>query len=339
MTPEAYDLADVLFALAPWNWMNEEQLIAIRHPETGRLDHISIMGAMGNHFSLAIYLGAEARQRFNLIQSAEYDDRPLSQDDTVALILDTPQLQVSFSERGELFKSELAAIKKHGRKYRGNNWPTFRTFSPGHCPIPANPQETAWLCTAIRQVLEVTPALRIGEDTYRYDHGTVEILTRECLDGVWQTTWHDDDFSKFTYPQPEPDSFLLEKIRQLPREIPLEVHFQLVPNPVGKSRETSVFPYLLLVVEPKSHFVLGVSMLSIEGQTYESLLASLPNELLRLCDKHSIRPASIAVASPATHCLLVKTAAALGIPCKLKKRLPALNDALGSLMGFMGGGM
>jgi len=48
MTPEAYDLADALFALAHWNWMNEENLIAIRHPETGRLDHISIMGAAGN---------------------------------------------------------------------------------------------------------------------------------------------------------------------------------------------------------------------------------------------------------------------------------------------------
>ena len=32
-------------------------------------------------------------------------------------------------------------------------------------------------------------------------------------------------------------------------------------------------------------------------------------------------------------------AAALGIPCKLKKRLPAIDDTLGSLMNFMGGGM
>jgi len=29
MTPEAYDLADALFALAPRNWMNEDNLIAI----------------------------------------------------------------------------------------------------------------------------------------------------------------------------------------------------------------------------------------------------------------------------------------------------------------------
>lgn len=39
----------------------------------------------------------------------------------------------------------------------------------------------------------------------------------------------------------------------------------------------------------------------------------------------------------ATHCLLVNTAAALDIPCKLQKRLPAIDDALESLTNFMGG--
>ncbi len=336
MTPEAYDLADALFSLAPWNWMNEENLIAIRHPETGRLDHISIMGAAGNHRCLAIYLGVVARQRFNLMQSPECDMDPRTDNDSLALILDTPQLQVSFSERGDLFQSELAAIKKSGRKYRGDNWPSFRTFSPGHCPIPANPQETAWLCDGIRQVLEVAPSLRLM-DTYRYDHGMIEILTRECIDGTWQSTWKQDDSALFSYPEPEPNAFLLKKIRQYPREVPLEVHFQLVPNPVGKSRETSVYPYLLLVVEPKSHLVLGVAMLGTENQTYDALIASIPDELLRICDKHALRPASIAVACQSTYSLLVNIAVALDIPCKIKKRLPALESALGSLRNFMQG--
>jgi hypothetical protein len=336
MTPEAYDLADALFALAPWNWMSEEQLIATRHPETGRLDHISIMGAAGNHFSLALYLGVAARQRFNLMQSEVSDKSPLTNADSLSLILDTPQLQVSFSARGDLFKSELAAIKKHGRKYRGDAWPSFRAFAPGHCPAPANAQECAWLCSAIRQVLEVAPALRVT-DTYRYDHGVVEILTREILDGRWQTTWNKDDGTLFSFPQPEPNAFLVEKIRRHPRDLPLEVHFQLVPNPVGKSRESSLFPYLLLVIEPKSHFILGAAMLSVENQPYETLIATLPDEFLRICDKHAIRPARIAVSSPATHCLLANTAAALGIPCKLRKRLPAIDEALDSLMNFMGG--
>lgn len=338
MTPAAYDLADRLFQLAPWQWMNEIALIAIEHPETGRRDHISIMGMAGNHRSLALYLGPQARRRFNLIQEAAYDGRPLPEEDNLALILDTPQLQCSFSERGDLFKSELAAIKQAGKKYRGENWPSFRSFRPGRCPIPANEAEVEWLCTAIEQVLEVAPGLNIGDDTLRDENGRPQILTRRFLNGEWRTEWTEDDPSLHKYPQPEPDAFLVEKIRRHPTAIPLEAAFVMVPNPIGKSRETSVFPYFLLLVEPKSHFVLGCEIRSVETKPYDELIASIPTDFLRLCDRNSIRPASIAVASPATHNLLTPTAAALGIRCDLKKRLPALDETFHSMMGFMGGG-
>lgn len=331
MTTHSYDLADRLLQLSPWHWMNEMILIAIEDPKTGRRDHISIMGMAGNHRSLALYLGPEARRRFNLIQQ----ERGLPETDTLALILDTPQLQCSFSERGELFKSELAAIKQAGRKYRGDNWPSFRSFSPGRCPIPANPDETSWLCTAIEQVLEVAPTLDLGQDTLRYEKGRAEILTRQFLNGEWRSAWTEDDGTLFVFPEPEPDVGLIEKVRQHATALPLEVCFQLIPNPIGKSRETSIFPYLLLVVEAKSHFVLGCNFFSVEKQSHDGLLASIPNEFLKYCDKNSMRPASIAVTSPATQCLLAKTAKALGIRCACKKRLPALDDAFESMMSFM----
>lgn len=334
MTAAAYDLADRLHQLAPWQWMNEITLIAIEHPETGRRDHISIMGMMGNHRSLALYLGPVGRQRFNLIQ----ERRDLHQQDTVALILDTPQLQCSFSPRGDLFKSELAAIKQAGKKYRGENWPSFRSFRPGHCPIPANDEETRWLCTAIEQVLEVAPTLSWGDDTLRYPKGGAEILTRRLINGEWRTEWTKDDGSLHEFPQPAPDALLVEKVRHHPKAIAVEAAFLMVPNPIGKSREVSLFPYFLLLVEPKSRFVLGFSLLSVEKKPYEELIASVPDEFLRICDQNSIRPASIAVDSPATHALLSSTAASLGIRCDLKQHLPALDGVFESMLGLMGGG-
>lgn len=333
MTPAAYDLADRLFQLAPWSWMNEITLIALEHPETGRRDHISIMGMAGNHHSLAVYLGPVARRRFNLIQ-----EQNLPQEDTIALILDTPQLQCSFSERGDLFKSELAAIKAAGKKYRGENWPTFRSFRPGRCPVPASAAEIGWLCTAIEQVLEVAPTLDLGDDSLRHENGRREILTRTLLNGEWRTLWTPDDSSLFEFPRPEPQAFLLEKVRHHEKAVALEAAFVVIPNPIGKSRETSVFPYILLLVEPESHFILGCELFSVEKKPYDEIIASVPSDLLRLCDRHAIRPASIAVASPATHALLGPTAKALGIPLRLNERLPALDDAFHSMMGAMGGG-
>jgi len=328
----SYDLADRLYQLAPWEWMEETALIALDDPETGFRHHISVMGMAGNHHSIALYLGPVARQRFNLIQ-----ERNLPQEDTLGLILDTPQLQCSFSERSDLFQSELADIKRAGKKYRGENWPSFRAFRPGCCPGPTSDQETRLLLTAVEQVLEVAPALEFGQDTFRHQNGGMEILTRSCVGGVWQTVWMaDHSGSLFSFPQPDPEPFLVEKVRRYETALPVEVHFQIMPNPVGKTRETSVFPYLLLVVEPKSHFVLGIKMLTINDVSHDALISSVPTELLKICDTNSIRPASFAVASPATHALMVKTADTLGITCHLRNHLSAIDEALESLMGFIG---
>lgn len=332
MLPTAYDLADRLFQLAPWAWMEETQLIAIEEPEIGRRDHISIMGAVGTHQSLAVYLGPEGRHRFNLVQA----ERGFPQADILTLIIDTPQLQCSFSGRSNLYKSELVAIKQAGRKYRGENWPSFRTFRPGHCPAIASEPEIRWLCTAIEQVLEIAPTLNFGGGTQRLRDGRAEILTRRLLNGEWRTDWTEDDPSLFVFPQPAADDSLVEKVRIQSNTLPLEVLFQQLPNPIGKHRESSVFPYLILAVEPKSHFVLGCKLLSVENQSHEDLIASIPNEFLQICVERSIRPSAIHVASPATHALLTPTAAALGIRCELKDRLPTLNDAFGSLMEYMG---
>jgi hypothetical protein len=333
MTPAAYDLADRLFQLAPWKWMDETLLIAIEEPESGRRDHISIMGAEGSHHALAIYLGPVARQRFNLIQA----DRDAPPEDMIALILGTAQLQCAFDERAMLYKSELAAIKQAGKKYRGASWPTFRVFRAGRSPAPADAKQTQWLCTAIEQVLEVAPTLRLAGESVRFGHGRAEILTRRFLNGEWRTDWTPDDTSLFALPQPTPDGILVEKVNGHRNAIPLEVAFLMSTHPVGRSLETSIFPFVLLVVEPVRGLVLGHELLSVEDQTYDQLIDSVPTALLRICDRNKIRPAAIAVESPATHALLTPTAAALGIRCGLQRRLPALREALDSLMRFMGG--
>jgi len=330
MTPAAYDLADRLYKLAPWKWMGEIKLIAIEEPETRRIDHISMMGMNGEHHSMAVYLGAEARHRFNLMQ----DDDDLSREDMLHLILDTPQLQCSFSDRSDLFKSELAAIKAAGKKYRGENWPTFRTFRPGHCPVPANESETRWLCTAIEQVLEIAPTVDFGDDTLRYENGRCEILTRRFLNGEWRTDWTPDDNAIYAYPEPAATPVLVEKVRNHARAVAVEVAFMMMPNPIGKSRETSVFPYILLVVEPTSRFVLGMELQSIESRPHEAIASHVPELFLRICDKQGIRPASIDVASACTAALLKQTATALGIPCKQRRRLAAMDDVLQSMMRF-----
>lgn len=53
MTSALYDLADRLHQLAPWDWMEEDQLIRVMHPETGESAYLSVMVAAGEHVCLA----------------------------------------------------------------------------------------------------------------------------------------------------------------------------------------------------------------------------------------------------------------------------------------------
>lgn len=329
----AYDLADALYKLAPWEWMIERQLIAIRDPETDRIDHISIMGREGTHHCLALYLGPESRQRFNLIQDAEYKGIQLAEQDNLSLILDSPQLQISFEPRSELSSSELATIKKLGRKYRGTNWPVFRSFKPGHVPSATDPEETQWLATAIAQTLEVAPTLRPeSADTARpAADGGLEGICREQIDDEWTTTWIPDNDRLPDFPTPNPDPALIEKVLSHDRSIAIECHFQLVPNPIGKNREESIFPYLLICVLPESEMILGVELFSVEKQSHTQLIDSVPNAFLQLCQNRSCRPSVIRTDSAMTAALLSPTAKALSIPCEVHPYLPAMAKALDSM--------
>ena len=338
MTAAAYELADKLFKLAPWEWMNEITLIAVEDPESGRKDHISMMGMAGNHRSLALYHGPEARRRFNLMQDSGDHDEVLGDGDRIAMILDTVQLQCSFSGREDLFASEIAAIKKAGKKYRGDGWPSFRSFVPGRCPRPADAEETRRLCVAIEQVLEIAPTLGFGDDTLRFHDGKRDVLTRRLVDGVWTTCWTEDERGIFEFPTPAPGEFMVEKVRRHETAVPMEVCFEMIPSPIGKNRETSVYPYFLMVVEPKSGSVLGFDLMTVDDLPYEQIFESVPDALLSICDRQSVRPESIAVDSPSTHALLGRLAKSLGIRCQRKSNLPATRRAMDSLMASVFGG-
>ena len=336
-----YDLADALYRLAPWRWLSETQIIGLRHPDTGELGWMSMMGAAGNHMSLAVYLGDEPVSRFNLIQNASGEGGDVSGDDALRLILEARQLQVSFALRDELFKEELAEIKSLGRKYRGGNWPCFRSFHAGWAPDHrVTEEETVWLVCALENFAAVAPRLR--DDPFanlRSGPGGMLVLTRELVNGQWQDAWTPEDTRLYQWPEPQPEAFMIEKVRRNPSALEIECALRLLPSPIGPAGNPAVFPYLLLCVDKASGFVLGVEVLSVEGRSFEELIGFVPGGVLRFCDRHQVRPACIRVPDASSAALLAGTAKALGVKLHRPDHLPALEEAIDGVMGFMRGRM
>jgi len=339
-TAQLYDLADALYRLAPWKWLHEDQLIGLRHPVTGELAHISIMGALDEHRALALYLGEDALHRFNLQQNEEYL-YDLSKEDGVQLTLEARQLKVSFEERPNLAKSELAEIKAMGRKYRGRNYPIFRSFHPGRCPGFINEAEAEWLIYAMEQVIEVAPNLANDDmaDLREDEKNNLEAITREFRDGNWHTTWLPLDERTYVIPSPDPDPALVAALLQYRPDLELECQFQLLANPIGLDRHNAVFPYSIMSVHAESGFVFGLDLLTVEKQSHEELVASVPDCFLHQWIKQGIRPAAIYVATHGTHEILLKVADALDVPLVREPKLPALNKAFHSAMSFINRGL
>ena len=81
--------------------------------------------------------------------------------------------------------------------------------------------------------------------------------------------------------------------------------------------------------------VLGMDLLSVETQSHEDLIASVPDVFLQQWTRAGLRPGSIRVASELTHALLEQSAALLKIPIERESELPALDHVLSSILSVI----
>lgn len=328
-TVRLYDLADELYRLAPWDWMEETDLIAVRLPDSGELVYVSIMGQGGEHRALSLYLGEDPLGKFNRVQS----ESGCVEGDVMRLVLESRQLQLSFKERRAMEKTDMATIKGLGRKYRGENWPGFQSYHPGWAPGPLTPEETAWLTVACEQLMVV--ALRLKKDgggTIKKGGRELQILCREQqADGSWKDVWLPFKIVPHVFPSPQCNEILAAKVAKHTDKARLECLFNVLPNPVGPRYGERTYPYLMLVADADTGILYGMDLLSVDGQSFDEMIAAVPNRFLAIVDKARVRPLSIDCASIATCELLHSPACALKISVECYECLPLLESILDSI--------
>jgi len=149
-----YESAVRVKEISPWEWMTETDVFGVRSPETGELGFVSVMGMLGEHFAVSLYLGSEGINGFLDLQEmgpfADPED-----------LIQIPQLQASFENREELDKRDRDVIKELGLKFRGRNaWPMFRSYHPSLFPWFLDAGEVRFLSLALEQLADVAPRFR-----------------------------------------------------------------------------------------------------------------------------------------------------------------------------------
>jgi hypothetical protein len=116
--------AKQIYDLEPWKSLYETDIFGVKMPGSGLTWFISVMGIHGEFTAIAAYKGYYGLFRFNELQ-----EREGSLPDTSLFTI--PHLLISFTDREDLDKEDLEAIKKSGVNFRGRGqWPKIEEIIP-----------------------------------------------------------------------------------------------------------------------------------------------------------------------------------------------------------------
>ena len=59
-----YELMGIIRELTPWEYMYEHNIFGVQFPEKGDLGFVSVMGNLGEHFAVAVYVGKKGFEGF-----------------------------------------------------------------------------------------------------------------------------------------------------------------------------------------------------------------------------------------------------------------------------------
>jgi hypothetical protein len=318
-----YEAASRLKEVAPWDWLMEADIFGVQNPETGELGFVSVMGARGEHFAVALYLGSAGLYGFWALESAGDSLPPET-------VLEIPQLQAAFNDRELLHKQDREVLKQLGLKFRGRNaWPQFRSYRPGFFPWFLTAAEARFLTAALEQTPEMARRIEADRSLLR-PGGKYEFLVRVPRPTNGDLSWEDQ--IKYV-PPPEVDIKLemnlpaLDNLRHLPRsDREIEMDLFLLPTPVREGKERPFFPYMLLTVDAESGMVLDTELLN-PLPSLEALWGSVPLNVVYQLTVVGFIPRLIRVRSDLLFQLLQTLAAELQFRVKRSARLRNLDPA------------
>lgn len=337
-----YELAAQIKKLAPWEYLQEDTLIGVEDPETGRLGTVSIMGMQGEHYALHIYLGEEGFWEFWNIQDMTTLN-PIIVNDR---LLQVPQFQLSFEDREFLEKKDSDLIKSLGLKFRGRNaWPMFRHLEPGYAPWFVEPKDLPFFTIILEQTLHV---LNEYEDKLeKLDHEELDYLLVRVAKKrgeklVWKGEWRkipefEGEMLEILYPIDE----VVKQFKALPASYQrVEIDMLLIPTPIFDKAISPrpFYPYLLLVIDQKSGQILG-QHLGMAVPNRATMWSELPLVFCEFFTQGKFRYKTALFRNPFLASLLEPFFSKIGIKIKVVDGLPRSEGTLLSLMGMLSGGV
>jgi len=329
-----YDLATDLVRLHPWQVLDESQLILVRSSASGELCYCSVMGTLGEVYSMHAYIGIESYRLFRRLAADEITDPG-------EFFATHRSVSVEYVPKAELQKPdrELLAAVDHPQG-RGMISPIFRAIRPGFHPWFVTEDEAQTLAECIRAVNVVCSAA-MGQDGVRFwnQPETFPLVTR--VEGAEDR--YSVELVKALLPSESPlplarlDEETLRPLRNRDYAVRgiMELDYILSGAPIGKKSERKTCACIAMAVEAETGIVLAPEMTDSSAPAGDSLAKAF---LDAIRTTHTL-PQEVRVRSQRLKESIAPLLDSLGVTVRVVKRLPAADEARAHLLNFMQDGI
>lgn len=326
-----YDAAIAFRKTACWEWMWDSDIFGVQNPESGEIGYCCIMGQLGQHYALAVYLGTEGLEGHSKIQKD-----PAFFESMDALHLQKC-LMASFEDRDYLRKEDISIMETLGLKFKGcAAYPCFRVYDPGFFPWFISAAQARFLAIALDQAIDVGLRFKQNQEilkSVRAGYHLVRVPVREGASLIWK------DASL----KPKP---LVKKLMQIAlvdegraskllkkasrtRDV-WEVDISYSPASVREKEQRPYFPRLFLCLEQSTGHIL---LAHAAGQ--DTYVSEFPDRLMSLMEGCGTIPAALFVRNKEVRELLGAVASRLGVELSVKPRLAGIEAAMLNLHQFL----
>jgi hypothetical protein len=329
-----YGLASELYGLRPWRLLDESQLVLARDSQSGELCYCTIMGQLGEVYSMHTYIGAESFRLFRRVESGELT--------TAGEFLATQHaVSVEFVPRAELKRQdrELLAALGHPQA-KGQASPIFRAIRPGFHPWFVTEQEATTLMECIRAVIEVCTAVVTRKQVKFWDKDDTFPLV-SLVEGI--EPHYQIELVEAIAPAEPPvtpvrlDEATLRPVRNqdYPVRGVMELDYAYTPAAIGDTHERKTFASAALAVDAETGLILGVDATDSRTAPGEGLARLF----LKAIQANRALPKEVRLRNRNLKDQLAPLMESFGVTVRVAAKLPETDRALAHLLAMMRGGM
>jgi hypothetical protein len=314
--------------LRPWKLIDDAELVLYRDPATGQMHYCSVMGALGEVFSVHVYIGDPGLRMFHQIAKEQLSD-------PFEFYANQSSVAVEWVVRGELEKPDKDLLAWLGHHYTPSvSCPKFRAVRRGFFPWYVSAEEARILTKCIQAVTTVVLELQkpLAPDFWSVEY-FYPLVTNTSADVSHI------DMVEVPPPADAPiqpahaDPERLARVRRM--DLPIrgvtELDYFYTGGAVGMKDERKACASAALAVDADTAMLYSAKATVASTAPADGIMDALLDSI----ETTRSRPQEVRVRNPQLQQALEPLLNAMGLPIRATKRLPALDHARKALMEYL----